>query len=138
MRALGLDFGDKRIGVAVSDEMGWTAQGVKHINRRSLERDLNEIGAVINEYGNISKIIVGMPFNMDGSEGERVQITREFIKALEDKFTLPIIEIDERWSSQEAEKFLISAAVSRKKRKGVIDQIAAQFILQTYLEQNRK
>ena len=138
MRTLGLDFGDKRIGVAVSDEMGWTAQGVKFIERKSMEKDLNEIDEVIKEYGNVENIVVGMPFNMDGSEGERVEITRKFIKSVEQRFNLPVIEIDERWSTMEAEKFLVSADVSRKKRKGKVDQIAASFILQTYLEQKRK
>ena len=138
MRTLGLDFGAKRIGVAVSDEMGWTAQGVKFIERKSMEKDLNEIDEVIKEYGNVENIVVGMPFNMDGSEGERVEITRKFIKSVEQRFNLPVIEIDERWSTMEAEKFLVSADVSRKKRKGKVDQIAASFILQTYLEQKRK
>jgi len=138
MRTLGLDFGDKRIGVAISDEMGWTAQGVKYIDRRSLEKDLNEIEAVMKEYGNVTNIVIGMPFNMDGSEGERVELTRKFIKTLESRFHLPIIEVDERWSTMEAEKFLVAADVSRKKRKGKVDQIAASFILQTYLEQQRR
>jgi putative holliday junction resolvase len=138
MRALGLDLGDRRIGVAVSDEMGWTAQGVKFIRRTSLDRDLAEIESVIKSYGNVDSIVVGMPYNMDGTEGERVQITRQFIGELQKKFGLPVVEIDERWSSMEAEKFLISADVSRKKRKGKVDQIAASFILQTYLEQKRK
>lgn len=138
LRVLGLDYGDKRIGVAVSDEMGWTAQGVKFIERKSLEKDLNEIDAVMKEFGNVGSIVVGMPFNMDGSEGERVDLTRKFIVKLENRFKLPIIEVDERWSTMEAEKFLVSADVSRKKRKGKVDQIAASFILQTYLEINRK
>ena len=138
LRVLGLDYGDKRIGVAVSDEMGWTAQGVKFIERKSWEKDLNEIDAVMKEFGNVGSIVVGMPFNMDGSEGERVDITRKFIVKLEDRFKLPIIEVDERWSTMEAEKFLVSADVSRKKRKGKVDQIAASFILQTYLEISRK
>jgi putative holliday junction resolvase len=138
MRALGLDYGDRRIGVAISDEMGWTAQGVKYIVRTSLDKDLAEIKSVMDEYGNVATIVVGMPYNMDGSEGERVRITREFIKKLEARFKLPIVEVDERWSTLEAEKFLVSADVSRKKRKGKVDQIAASFILQTYLEQNKK
>jgi putative holliday junction resolvase len=138
MRALGLDYGDRRIGVAISDEMGWTAQGVKFIVRTSLDKDLAEIKSVMDEYGNVATIVVGMPYNMDGSEGERVRITREFIKKLEARFKLPIVEVDERWSTLEAEKFLVSADVSRKKRKGKVDQIAASFILQTYLEQNKK
>lgn len=138
MRVLGLDYGDKRIGVAVSDEMGWMALGVKFIERKSWEKDLNEIDAVMKEFGNVGSIVVGMPFNMDGSEGERVDLTRKFIEKLENRFKLPIIEVDERWSTMEAEKFLVSADVSRKKRKGKVDQLAASFILQTYLEINRK
>ena len=132
MRALALDYGDKRIGVAVSDEMGWTAQGVKHINRTSLEKDLLEIQAIMKEYGNVSQIVVGMPFNMDGSEGERVEMTRKFMKIIEERFKLPVFEVDERWTSVEAEKFLVSADVSRKKRKGKVDQMAAVFILPAF------
>ena len=137
MRAIGLDYGDRRIGVAISDEMGWTAQGVKYIVRTSLDKDLSAISQVMTEYGNVATIVVGMPYNMDGSEGERVRITRVFIKKLEEHFKLPVVEIDERWTSLEAEKFLVSADVSRKKRKGKVDQIAASFILQTYLEQTK-
>lgn len=135
---MGLDFGDKRIGVAVSDEMGWTAQGIKHIQRKNLDYDLSEIENILSEYGNIDTIVVGMPYNMDGSEGERVRLTRVFIAQLKNKFNLPVVEIDERWSSKEAENLLISADVSRKKRKGSVDQIAASLILQTYLDQNKK
>ncbi|MBK9293784.1 MAG: Holliday junction resolvase RuvX [Oligoflexia bacterium] len=137
-RSMGLDFGDKRIGVAVSDEMGWTAQGIKHIQRKNLDYDLSEIENILSEYGNIDTIVVGMPYNMDGSEGERVRLTRVFIAQLKNKFNLPVVEIDERWSSKEAENLLISADVSRKKRKGSVDQIAASLILQTYLDQNKK
>lgn len=137
MRTMGLDYGDKRIGVAVSDEMGWTAQGVKFISRKSIEKDLGEIELVLKEYGNVSSIVVGMPFNMDGSEGERVRLTRDFMKILEARFGLPVVEVDERWSSMEAERLLIDANVSRQKRKGKVDQIAAALILQTYLEKSK-
>lgn len=137
-RVLGLDFGDRRIGVAVSDEMGWTAQGVGYINRASLKKDLEEIQKIMTEYGNVDTIVVGMPFNMDGSEGERVVSTRKFMVELEQKFQMPIVEVDERWSSLEAEKLLVEADMSRKKRKGKVDQIAAALILQTYLEQNKR
>lgn len=139
MRALALDYGDKRIGVAISDEMGWTAQSVKAIKRTSLQNDLEEIDGVMKEYGNVDRIIVGMPFNMDGSEGERVDLTRKFIKELQDRFRLPVIEVDERWSSVEAERFLTEEAdVNRKKRKGKVDQMAASLILRTYLETSKK
>lgn len=137
-RAMGIDFGDRRIGIAMSDEMGWTAQGVKHILRKNLDHDLKEIENILQEYGNVATIVIGMPYNMDGSEGERVKITRDFIKQLQLKFNLPVVEIDERWSSREAENILISADVSRKKRKDSIDQIAAGLILQTFLDQNKK
>lgn len=135
---MGIDFGDRRIGIAMSDEMGWTAQGVKHILRKNLDHDLKEIENILQEYGNVATIVIGMPYNMDGSEGERVKITRDFIKQLQLKFNLPVVEIDERWSSREAENILISADVSRKKRKDSIDQIAAGLILQTFLDQNKK
>jgi putative holliday junction resolvase len=138
-RTLALDYGDKRIGVAISDEMGWTAQGVKTINRISIEKDLNEIDGIMKEFGSVGRIVVGMPFNMDGSEGERVEMTRKFILHLEKRFGLPVIEVDERWSSLQAERFFTEEAdVSRKKRKGKIDQMAASLILQTYLESSKK
>jgi len=138
MRALALDYGDKRIGVAISDEMGWTAQGVSYIKRTTLAQDLTVIENVISEYGNVGTIVIGMPFNMDGSEGERVLKTREFAKELEQRFQLPVVEIDERWSSMEAEKILINADMSRQKRKGKVDQLAATLILQTYLGQTNR
>ncbi|MCC6276955.1 MAG: Holliday junction resolvase RuvX [Oligoflexia bacterium] len=138
MRILALDFGDVRIGVAISDEMGWTAQGVGFIKRASLEKDLKELERVIQPFGTVDEIVVGMPFNMDGSEGERVHKTRKFCDALSKRFNIPIIEVDERLSSMEAEKLMISSDVSRSKRKGKIDQLAASIILQTYLSTRMK
>lgn len=137
-RALGLDLGDVRIGVAVSDELGWTARGLTFIKRKNLKSDLAEIQKILDEFGNVDRLIVGMPFNMDGSEGERVKKTREFIEKLKGAFGLPIVEVDERLTTWEAEKVLIDADVSRKKRKDKIDQLAAALILQNYLDQNQK
>jgi putative holliday junction resolvase len=136
-RILGLDFGDRRIGVAVSDEMRWTAQGVTTIRRTTLEKDLQQIKAIMEQYGNVSDIVVGMPFNMDGSEGERALITRDFMTALENAFSLPVHAVDERLTTWEAERLLISGDVSRKKRKEKIDQLAASIILQTFLQTNQ-
>jgi putative Holliday junction resolvase len=137
-RALSLDFGDARIGVAISDEMGWTAQSVGFIKRSNLQKDLGEIAKVMAEYGNVGTFVVGMPFNMDGSEGERVVKTRAFIKQLVAHFNLPVVEIDERLTTWEAEKMLIEAKMSRRDRKGKIDQVAAAIILQAYLSQTTK
>jgi putative Holliday junction resolvase len=138
VRTLALDYGDVRIGVAISDEMGWTAQSVGFIKRSRIEKDLDEIQKIITEYGKVDKIVVGMPFNMDGSEGERVVKTREFMKILENHFMLSVVEVDERLTTWEAEKILIDAKMTREKRKGKIDQVAAAIILQAYLSQTSK
>ncbi|MFW5999337.1 MAG: Holliday junction resolvase RuvX [Halanaerobiaceae bacterium] len=133
MRILALDYGSKRIGVAVSDALGLTAQGKGVITRKDLREDLKKIEEYIDEY-NVEKIIVGMPRNMDGSYGPRAEKTRQFITFLRRRLTLPVETWDERLSSAEAERVLISGDVSRAKRKKVIDQVAAAIILQGYLD----
>lgn len=135
---LALDYGMKRIGVAISDEMGWTAQNLKFIERKSDKIAIDEIISVIAEFGNVEEIIIGLPLNMDGSEGEMVEKVRRFKEKLSKATQLPLIECDERLTSQEAEEFLVSVNVSRKKRKTKVDQMAAAFMLQKYLESKAK
>jgi len=137
LRKLGLDFGDKRIGVAVSDSLGITAQGKGYISRTDLKSDLKIIKNYIKKYS-IEEIVVGMPRNMDGSYGSRAQKTQEFINFLKNNLDIPIKTWDERLSSKEAEKVLIKADMSRKKRKEVIDQMAASLILDSYLQAENK
>lgn len=136
MRIIGLDVGDKTIGVAVSDALMLTAQGIETIRRSSWEDDLQRLKELINEYA-IDKIVVGFPRNMNGTEGPRCDIVRDFAEHLKTVTAdLEIIFWDERLSTVAAEKYLISADVSRSKRRKVIDKMAAVFILQGYLDSN--
>ena len=134
MRCLSLDIGDKTVGVAVSDPLGITAQGVKTIQRTSKKNDFKEIGDLISEY-EVDTLIIGLPKNMNGTEGERCEIVRKFAARLQGRFpAVNQIFWDERLSTVAAEKSLIAADVSRQKRKKVIDKMAAVYILQGYLD----
>ncbi len=133
IRVLGLDFGEKRIGVAVSDPLGIIAQGVGVIERKNLESDIKEIKKIVDEY-KADSIVVGMPINMDGSKGISAKKASEFVDILGARLNIPVATYDERLTTKESEKFLISSDVSRKKRKTVIDKIAAQLILESYLD----
>lgn len=136
-RILALDFGDKTIGVAVSDLMGWTAQGVETIHRKepeNLKASIRRIGELIMEY-EVDKIVLGLPKNMNNTLGPRVEKTMAFKKRLEKAYNqVEIILRDERMSTMAAERSLLEADVSRKKRKKVIDKMAAVYILQGYLD----
>ncbi len=133
MRILGLDVGTKRIGVAISDELGWTAQGIKTLHRSNEESDLRKIRDITREYG-VEKIVVGLPRNMNGSLGPQAEMALGFVQELREILDLPIITWDERLSTVEATKMLIRADLSRKKRKGKVDMTAAILILQSYLD----
>ncbi|KIO62822.1 hypothetical protein B4064_0296 [Caldibacillus thermoamylovorans] len=135
MRILGLDVGSKTIGVAVSDELGWTAQGLKtiQIQEDKQKSGIPELEKIIREYG-IEKIIVGLPKNMNGTIGPRGEISLQFAKLLKNRFSLPVELWDERLTTMAAERILLTADVSRKKRKKVIDKMAASLILQSYLD----
>ena len=133
MRILGLDVGTKRIGIAISDELGWTAQGVKTLHRRDGESDLRKIRDITEQYG-VEKIVVGLPRNMDGSLGPQAEMTLEFVQEMREILGVPIITWDERLSTVEATKMLIRADLSRKKRKQKVDMTAAVLILQSYLD----
>lgn len=133
-RILGLDVGDRTVGVAASDLLLMTAQGVETIRRETLEKDLARLDELMKEYDAV-RLVVGFPRNMNGTEGERCDFVRAFADAIREK--RPDAEIvfwDERLSTVAAAKSLISADVSRKKRKKVIDKMAAVFILQGYLD----
>ena len=137
MRILGLDVGSHTIGVAVSDELGVTAQGLKTIRRKSMEEDLKEIASIISQFG-VTKMVVGLPKSLDGSLGKQAELVFQWIKALRKKIRLPVVTWDERLSTVGATKILLEADLSRKKRKTVIDKLAAVLILQGYLDQSRK
>ena len=135
MRVLGLDVGTKTIGVAVSDEMGWTAQGVEtiKINEEKNELGIDRIQELIKQY-EVNTIVVGLPKNMNGTIGPRGKACESFAEFLAGRFNLNIVLWDERLTTIAAERLLISADVSRKKRKQVIDKMAAVLILQGYLD----
>ena len=133
---MGLDVGSKTIGVAISDELGITAQGFKTIKRKAMEDDFRELYAIISQF-QIEKIVVGLPKNMDGSLGKQAEFVLGWIEDLKNKIRLPVETWDERLSTVEASKTLLKADLSRKKRKGVIDKLAAVLILQGYLQQIR-
>jgi putative Holliday junction resolvase len=133
MRILGLDLGDATIGVAVSDEMGWTAQGLTTIRRTSQQKDFEALGEVIRQY-QPEQIILGLPRNIDGSIGPQARKVMEFTEQLSTRFSIPIIEWDERFSTLGAERYLLEAELSSRERKKVINKLAAAFILQGYLD----
>ncbi|TVP85412.1 MAG: Holliday junction resolvase RuvX [Alkalicoccus sp.] len=133
MKTLGLDVGTKTIGVAVSDALGWTAQGVTTIHRSAQEEDFKKLDEIIKEH-EVSSIVVGLPKNMNGTIGPSGEFCRTFAEDIKEHTGLPIIMWDERLSTMAAEKMLVGADVSRKKRKKVIDKMAAVMILQGYLD----
>lgn len=132
-RTLGLDVGTKTIGVAVSDEMGWTAQGVCTLARRGRDADLTALRRLAEEWG-AERIVVGLPRNMDGSIGPAARSVLEFADAVKAALGLPVVTWDERLSTVAATRTLLEADVSRRRRKAVVDKLAAVFILQGYLD----
>ena len=133
MRIMSLDVGSRTIGIACSDALLMTAQGIETIRRTSLEKDFNRLQELIAEY-EVHELVVGMPKNMNGTKGERAEKTEEFVEKMKEVIDLPVTYWDERLSTVMAERQLIAADVSRKKRKGVIDKMAAVVILQGYLD----
>lgn len=139
MRILGIDFGEKRIGVAISDPLGLTAQAVAVIGKgESFDMDILELKKIIKKYEGVNEIVVGLPKTMAGEIGVQARKVLEFVEALKNNFKININTWDERLTTVEAEKTLISAGLSREKRKKVIDKSAAAYILQSYLDSKRK
>jgi len=132
-RIMGLDVGDIRIGVAVSDALGVTAQAVVTIHRKGLERDLKGLKSLCDEY-DARRVVIGYPLNMDGSIGPQAEKIKAFADALTSRLELPSVLWDERLTTAEARKVLIRGGMRREKRKDVIDQMAAILILQSYLD----
>ena len=140
MRIMGLDFGSKTIGVALSDLFGWTAQGLEIIRREqeeALKPSMKRLEEIIKQYG-VEKIVLGYPKNMNNTEGPRCEKTLQFKEKLEKRFNLEVILCDERMSTMAAERTLLEADLSRGKRKNVIDKMAAVYILQGYLDRKDK
>ncbi|MBR5266727.1 MAG: Holliday junction resolvase RuvX [Lachnospiraceae bacterium] len=139
MRILGLDFGSRTVGVAVSDGLLLTAQGVETIERKDenkLRQTAARIEALVKEY-EVTTIVMGLPKNMNNTEGERVEKTKAFGEMLERRTGLPVVYWDERLTTIAAEQVLMESGVRRENRKAVIDKIAACFILQGYLDHIR-
>lgn len=137
MRILGLDFGQKRIGVAVSDPLGYTAQGLSVILYDQPEEALEKLEQLCREFA-VERIVVGLPLNMDGSSGPAAREAAAFASRLESLVDVPVELVDERLTSRTAEKVLIEGKVRRKARKQVKDKLAAVLILESFLAGPRK
>ena len=136
MRILGLDFGTKTVGVAVSDELLLTAQGLEIIRRQSpgkLRRTLARIQELVEEY-QVMRIVLGFPKNMNNTEGERCEKTKEFKEMLERRTGLEVVLWDERLTTVSADRYMKEAGIRRENRRQYVDEIAAVFILQGYLD----
>jgi len=133
MRILGIDLGEKRIGIAISDELGITAQGLPTIPSTTEDENLKKIKKLIDKY-NVEKIILGLPKNMNGTLGKQAEKSLCFAQKIKNIHQVPVELEDERLSTSKAEKLLIQADRSRKKRKKVIDKMSAVIILQSYLD----
>ena len=135
-RLMGLDYGSKTIGVAISDELGMAAQPIETIERsgeNKLRKSLARISEIVKEK-NIQKIVVGLPVNMNGCCGERAARTLEFVKKLKTRVDIPIVMQDERLTTVEADEILSESGVKKEERKRYIDSIAASIILREYME----
>ncbi|MDI3540684.1 Putative pre-16S rRNA nuclease [Koleobacter methoxysyntrophicus] len=133
MRVMALDVGDRNIGVAISDETGLVARGIGVIKRKSIEKDLQDIKNFIKE-NHVEKIVIGLPKNMNGTVGFQGSKVLNLVEKLKEVTSLPVITWDERLTTVMAERVLIQADMSRKKRKSIIDKMAAAIILQNYLD----
>lgn len=136
-RILALDLGERRIGVAISDALHIIAQPLETIERENLTEDIKKIKTLVSEY-NISRVIVGLPLNMNGSKGLSAQTALGFAEYVKEELGVKVEMVDERLTTSQAERALLEADMSRKKRKKHIDKLAAQMILQAYLDAHIK
>ncbi len=133
MRIMGLDFGEKNIGVALSDPLGLTARGLMTLRRESIKKDLLALYALVEEH-QVERVVLGFPRNMDGSRGPAALQAEAFARRLKGRLQVPVDLWDERLSTAAAERALLEGDVSRRRRGRVIDQVAAALILQNYLD----
>ncbi|MFH1046596.1 MAG: Holliday junction resolvase RuvX [Candidatus Omnitrophota bacterium] len=133
MRILALDVGEKNIGLALSDPLGLTAQALPTLIRRDQAQDLKEISSLIKK-NDVGEVVVGLPLNLDGSEGKNAQRIKLFVEELKKETAVLLKLWDERLTTMQAQRIMLVADISRKKRKAKIDQLAAQLILQSYLD----
>jgi len=138
MRVLSIDYGDSRVGLAVSDQLGITAQGLKTIKKISDKQILKELEEIISKY-QVTKIIIGMPYHLDGGENERTRVTNEFIHKLKCKFNkIPLETIDERLTTVEAHRTMNFLEIDNRKKRNIVDTLAAIYILEIYLKKINK
>ncbi len=135
MRLMGMDLGEKTIGIAISDELGWTAQGLEVIRRTNLTNDFGRLKEIVKEK-QVTKIIMGLPRRTDGSYGPETDKVKDFVVKMEKEIPIPVEYWDERFSTVAAERVLLEGDVRRKKRRQVIDMVAACVILQAYLDRS--
>jgi len=137
MRIMGIDYGEKRIGVAISDPLGITAQGLPTIERTNIQEDIQKILNIIREK-EVGEIVVGLPKHMNNMLGEKAQAVLAFVDLIKKHVNIPVNTIDERLSTVRAHRAMLEGNLSRKKRKDRVDMIAAQLILQNYLDRIKK
>ena len=133
MRIMGIDYGEKRIGIAISDPLGITAQGLPTIERTNIQKDIQKILNIIREK-EVSEIVAGLPKHMNNTLGEKAQALLAFVDLIKKHVNIPVNTIDERLSTVRAHRAMLEGDLSRKKRKERVDMIAAQLILQGYLD----
>ena|SRR3989338_3138467 len=136
MRILGIDFGEKRIGLAVSDLLGLTAQGLETVRYENREQFLSDLSKICEDQ-KVGEIVIGLPVNMNGSMGPKAQEVLKLVPVLEEKLHLPVRTWDERLTSREAGRLMIEEGLSRKRQKETSDRLAATILLQNYLESKR-
>ena len=136
MKIMGLDYGEARTGVALSDELGMMAHGLESIEHKGNDKKLLERICEIIKANKVSKIVIGYPLNMNATKGPRVEKTDAFIKKLEKETGLPVEKIDERLTTVAAHKTMTLLEVSAEKKKKIVDTISAEYILQMYLDKN--
>ena len=136
MRVLGLDVGDRRIGVALSDSLGLTAQRLTVLARQSLPEDVTAVAALVQQHG-VELVVIGLPLTLRGTQGPQAQKVSRFSAALEGGLPVPVRLIDERLTTVEGTRMLMETHSPKRKRKQMIDQVAAQLILQQFLERRR-
>lgn len=137
IRILGIDFGEKRIGLALSDPLGFTAQGLDTLPNVGKEKSLLSIAAICKERG-VTEIVIGLPINMNGSSGPKAKQIHDLVPLLEEKTGLPVKTWDERLTSREGGRLMIEQGLSREKQRMNSDRLAATLILQNYLESRRR
>ena len=135
MRILGIDYGDSRVGLAITDALNITVQGIETIHHNGNDKIiLNRLDEIIKQYNDISTFVIGMPFNMNGTSSTRVDVTNKFIHKLKCKFNkIKIDTIDERLTTVAAHKTMNDLNINKKEKKNIVDTISAEYILETYI-----